>query len=79
MRSVPDRTRVIASEWSGFAYIDKDYVATIPLSGGFDADVHRQSDYAPVPALPFFQPHTEELAEVMREMSLFLTKDSAAH
>jgi membrane-anchored protein YejM (alkaline phosphatase superfamily) len=52
VRGVPDRTRVIASEWSGFAYIDKDYVATIPLSGGFDADVHRQGDYAPVPVRP---------------------------
>ena len=79
VRGVPDRTRVIASEWSGFAYIDKDYVATIPLSGGFDADVHRQGDYAPVPALPFFQSHADELAEVMREMSLFLTKDEPAH
>ncbi len=79
VRGVPDRTRVIASEWSGFAYIDKDYVATIPLSGGFDADVHRQGDYAPVPALPFFKAHTEDLAEVMREMSVFLTKDGAAH
>ncbi len=72
VRSVPERTRVIASEWSGFAYISKDFVATIPLSGGFDADVHRQGDYAPVPALPFFQSHADELAEVMQEMSLFL-------
>jgi len=79
VRGVPERTRVIASEWSGFAYIDKDYVATIPLSGGFDADVHRQGDYAPVPALPFFRAHTDELAEVMREMSLFLTNDGATH
>lgn len=79
VRTVPERTRVIASEWSGFAYISKEFVATIPLSGGFDADVHRQGDYTPVPALPFFQSHADELAEVMQEMSLFLTKDGAAH
>ena len=73
VRGVPDRQKIIVSEWSGFAYIDAQYVATIPLSGGFDADVHRRSDYTTVPALAFFQSHAEQLAQVMREMHLFLT------
>ena len=75
VRHVPDRDHIIASEWSGFAYIDSQLVATIPLSGGFDADVRRHGDATPVPALTFFQSHTDELANVMAEMSTFLTKD----
>ena len=74
VRGVPHRDHIIASEWSGFAYIDSQFVATIPLSGGFDADVRRHGDDTQVPALTFFQSHVDQLANVMSEMSTFLTK-----
>jgi membrane-anchored protein YejM (alkaline phosphatase superfamily) len=74
VRSTPARKRIIASEWSGFAYIDADVVATIPLSGGFDADVRRRSDETPQPALAFFESHRSDLKEVMGELNAFLVK-----
>jgi len=75
VRSTPNRSRIIASEWSGFAYIDRDVVATIPLSGGFDADVRSRADGTPVPALAFFRSHTSDIAQVMGELNAFLTKE----
>jgi membrane-anchored protein YejM (alkaline phosphatase superfamily) len=75
VRGVPARDHIIASEWSGFAYIDPQLIATIPLSGGFDADVRRHGDAAPIPALTFLQSHSAQLADVMAEMSTFLTID----
>jgi len=79
VRTTPQRDRIIASEWSGFAYIDGDVVATIPLSGGFDADVRRRSDGTPVPALAFFQSHAGALAEVMGELNAFLLKETSGN
>ncbi len=74
VRGVPRRDYIIAAKWSGFAYIDPQYIATIPLSGGFDTDVRRHGDDTPVPALPFLQSHGDRLAEVMAQMSRFLTR-----
>jgi uncharacterized protein len=71
---VPQRDHVVAAKWSGFAYIDPQYIATIPLSGGFDADVRRHGDDTQVSALRFLQSHADRLAKVMAEMSRFLAK-----
>jgi hypothetical protein len=78
VRAVPRRDYIVAAEWSGFAYIDAQFIATIPLSGGFDADVRRHGEDAPVPALTFFQTHADRIARVMAEMTAFLTGADAS-
>jgi hypothetical protein len=74
VRASPSRDHIVASEWSGFAYLDAEYAATIPLSGGFNADVRRRSDGAPVSPMAFLDARADALADVMRDMSRFLTK-----
>jgi len=78
VRATPQRDRIIASEWSGLAYLDRDVVATLPLSGGFDADVRRRADGTQVPALAFFRSHASDIAQVMGELNAFLTKEQTS-